>query len=273
MAHKELSTRLFASSIPALLETGKVHGVLRNIKLEPPRADLRGVIQPAAPIAAVMDNDDQSSPLSKSEQPIAVASDTTLPAELGRLESCERNGEVMTKRRKAYPPKYTWFSLYDDQGVGRRRTSKRREDSGSLTGVLPLLGNGDGSEDSSGKNERYPWRWGWGRRRGSNGRAFPGQEGGGEDEGSDKDGPQAVELLTLKSLEGPGKRLEDIKREENRRRRKDVYSYFVMPLVRALEAQTGTTAWLRKVIPSLDSMLHTVMFILSDEYLDMGKRE
>lgn len=247
----------------------KVHGVLRNIKLEPPRADLRGFVQPAALVAAVKDNGDQSASLSQPEQPIAVASDTTLPAELGRLESAEANslnGEVMTKRRKAYPPKYTWFSLYDDQGVGRRRTSKRRNDSGSLTGDLTLLGNGDGSigsgihsEDSSGKNERHPWRWGWGRRRGSNGRAFPGQEGGGDEEGSDKDGPQAVELLTLKSLEGPGKRLEDIKREESRRRRKDVYSYFVMPLVRALEAQTGTTAWLRKVI-SLDSRLHIVVW-------------
>lgn len=188
-----------------------------------------------------------------------MASDTILPAELGRLESAESNGGVMTKRRKAYPPKYTWFSLYDDQGVGRRRTSKQRGSSGSLTGVLPLVVNGDGSEDSSVKNDRYPWRWGWGRRRGSNGRSFSGQEGGGDEEGSDKDGPQAVELLTLKSLEGPGKRLEDIRREEDRRRRKDVYSYFVMPLVRALEAQTGTTVWLRKVILSLDSMLYTVM--------------
>lgn len=31
------------------------------------------------------------------------------------------------------------------------------------------------------------------------------------------------------------------------RKRKDVYSYFVMPLVRALEAQATTKAWLRKV--------------------------
>lgn len=37
-------------------------------------------------------------------------------------------------------------------------------------------------------------------------------------------------------------------RERRRRgRRKDVYAYFLMPLVRALEAQTITTAWLRKV--------------------------
>ena len=45
----------------------------------------------------------------------------------------------------------------------------------------------------------------------------------------------------------PRKRIAEIERERRRLRRKDVYSYFIMPLVRALEAQMGTTAWLRKV--------------------------
>ena len=164
------------------------------------------------------------------------------------------NGDaITTKRRKAYPPKYSWFSLYDDQGVGWRRTTTRREDreNGGVPEFLPSLDKGVVSEDSSRKGEKMPWRWAW-RRRGSSGsRRFSSQEStsGSYGETVDRDSPQAVELLTLKSLEGPGKRLEILEREKDRRRRKDVYSYFAMPLVRALEAQTGTTTWLRKVSP------------------------
>lgn len=57
-----------------------------------------------------------------------------------------------------------------------------------------------------------------------------------------------------------GRRLaESVQRERQRLRRKDVYSYFMMPLVRALEAQMGTTAWLRKVQYGPASMLCLVL--------------
>lgn len=57
-------------------------------------------------------------------------------------------------------------------------------------------------------------------------------------------GPGSVGAMPSKA---PRKRIAEIERERRRLRRKDVYSYFIMPLVRALEAQMGTTAWLRKV--------------------------
>lgn len=71
------------------------------------------------------------------------------------------------------------------------------------------------------------------------------ENGTGGDRGHALDvGPSVEGAVPSKA---PRKRIAEIERERRRLRRKDVYSYFIMPLVRALEAQMGTTAWLRKV--------------------------
>ncbi|CAN0421296.1 unnamed protein product, partial [Ectocarpus sp. 12 AP-2014] len=86
--------------------------------------------------------------------------------------------------------------------------------------------------------------------------------GGGEGEtGEDGEGQKVPSVLEGEPSAGKedadgasaavaaGKRLaESVERERKRLRRKDVYSYFMMPLMRALELQTGTTLWLRKLL-------------------------
>lgn len=280
------------------------------------------------------------SPMSAPPQPSALlqevpSSEEGLPANLGRLGM--RNGRdddagSMRAAATATPPpsKYTWFSLYDEQGVGGRRNTSFRvassnSNSGSAgsgnAGGFGSVGNGNSNDDkkidtpkesSSGKAEGS-WRWGWGRK-GSDtsltpkaaagaematlgsgavaavetatdtsaetavAEAAPANPSGGkakqagfsevlvDDTAGEEETPQALEVLsTFRSVsaggcveEGAataaaaaaaaGKRLaESVGRERERLRRKDIYSYFMMPLVRALEAQMGTAAWLRKV--------------------------
>ncbi|CAM9913904.1 unnamed protein product [Pylaiella littoralis] len=85
--------------------------------------------------------------------------------------------------------------------------------------------------------------------------------GGGEDHDCEReDGPQKLGVSsTLEGVSSSGDGAEGgpesgrtlargVDRERQMLRRKDVYSYFMMPLMRALEAQMGTTAWLRKLL-------------------------
>lgn len=323
--------------------------MLRNLKLEPPKPSHEEASHLTAAAAGGDDTQQDTLPgAEQTPQPWSSSTDETaasddldesLPVSLGRLGV--RNGDdgeswagagggPTTKKVVPSPaprPKYTWFSLYDEQGVGGRRTSTLRAPSSSGTGSGGREGFGaaDNSDDgkrsgghkqpssrapkeSSSKGESS-WRWGWGRK-GSGSSSTPktadtattpeggagastetsvdiaaalspvtgeetpaGCSGGGQAErrggsqvpGGDSEGegdaPQELEVLStlrmVSSRDGSeedgaamaaGKRLaESVQRERQRLRRKDVYSYFMMPLVRALEAQMGTTAWLRKV--------------------------
>lgn len=279
--------------------------MLRNIKLAPPRT-LGSATGGGSPRSASEDVHHSASEAittvrssqSDEEQEEAAAS---MPAQFGRLgvrETSEAEGALgdaetgLDNSRKKPPPpppppQYTWFSLYDDQGVGGRRNSKILETNDGV-------GSGDsidGSNASSGRklSARPPkharqeaaksekgtsggssgWKWGWGRKGSGNALASETAAAGGPEattppkardiggsESSIDAGKDGVSLedttdLQMSALEilpaGDGGEGEAEKREKQRRKRKDVYSYFAMPLVRALEAQTGTTAWLRKV--------------------------
>ena len=318
--------------------------MLRNLKLEPPK--------PSDEEASRLDSvtvdkqPPQPSSLSLSKAEPAVANDDVdrnSPASLSRLGvRDDGDGEsaggaaagagTTAKKVKPPRPKYTWFSLYDEQGVGGRRNSTLRKSGSSGT----LSGGGDGvgaaddgdngkqngsqkepgsrtpkeKESSSKSKPEGSWRWGWGRKGSSTPKTeetttseggagataepsidtaeaapaaalppvsaedTPASIGGRAEQGSDcqvlrgnsggeGEAPLGLEMLsTLRMVSSgeadedgataaaaaAGRRLaESVQRERHRLRRKDVYSYFMMPLVRALEAQMGTTAWLRKV--------------------------
>lgn len=305
--------------------------MLRNLKLEPPpTADDNSQLGTTSPPAAlvVKSTAEQRNALLQNEAAARRQEEleSSKPASLARLGS--RDGASDTEEESAGPSsatasarskkapsqkKYTWFSLYEDQGVGGRRNSIRSGDtgqglsasSGGIVGVSDMgvgadnvssggrisrSGSGSSSgkqqsarsrgQDSSSKGE-YSWRWGWGRKRsGSVGEgeataavaaaaALPngsGSErvkaggtrhesgkGGGKSSDGVKGGDKGQALVAGFGSEpavpskAPRKRMAEIEQERRRLRRKDVYSYFIMPLVRALEAQMGTTAWLRKV--------------------------
>ena len=310
----------------------QVHGVLRNLKLEPPKLDLEEVNARAGSAA---EKEKNGSPASAPPRPSALSQDESedsLPASLGRLgvrdDGDDDDGPGLAGAEAATtpsPPRYTWFSLYDEQGVGGRRNSALRAGSGGSAGSGNARGfgsdaGGNSNDDksvgtpkgSSGKAEGS-WRWGWGRKgsgasltpktasmttpesgagaaveaavgsaadtsvaeempvTASGGRAtpddssvVPGDGIGGEEEtqqelkvlstfrglssGGLEEEETAAAVAAASAASVAGRRLaESVERERKRLRRKDIYSYFMMPLVRALEAQMGTAAWLRKV--------------------------
>lgn len=339
----------------------QVHGVLRNIKLEAPKPSHEGASRLIAAAAAGATSAAEGSlpggehppqPSSSSTDETAAGDDFNehSPASFSRLGARNDDGAKSVAgagggatTTKVVPspssrPKYTWFSLYDEQGVGGRRNSTLRTAGSSGAGSgggdgFGAVDNSDdgkrsgshkepGSKENSSKAESS-WRWGWGRKGSGNNSSTPKtaeattpeggnrastetsagtaeaasaaasaaaiatlspvtaeetpasgsgdqtERGGSSSSqvlGADSEGGgealQGLEVLStlrvVSSDEGEedgaavavaaGRRLaESVQRERKRLRRKDVYSYFVMPLVRALEAQMGTTAWLRKV--------------------------
>lgn len=349
--------------------------MLRNLKLEPPkpsdeevpRLTAAGAAGGKAAAAAAADDAlpvaEQPPQPSKNETAASDDLDQNSPANLGRLvvkdddgaesEAGTGVGSGATIKRSSRP-KFTWFSLYDEQGVGGRRNStlgKATNSGGALFGGVDDSGavdKGDGGrtnggsrtpkESSSKRKPEGSWRWGWGRKGSGNsstqntadttttpeggtvvasmgtsedteaaGEAAalspvaaeetPASSSGGqaEQDGSyeavggdvepkEEEAPQGLEVLstmrTVSSGEGEegsataataaaaGRRLaQSVQRERQRLRRKDVYSYFMMPLVRALEAQMGTTAWLRKVsyrpVGSLTNLMLILVLVLS----------
>lgn len=336
----------------------KVHGVLRNLKLEAPKpspeeARLTAASTTTATKTAAPTEESYTSTAAENAEHVSSLSSVGdgdddpregLPASLGRLGERRGDNEAgseassgaagkiaspssLVSQTPRPPPKYTWFSLYDEQGVGRRRMSPARKGvSGDMGGEPSAFGDGgsDGRGHSNpGSSARTPkqglgkasskaggsWRWGWGRREsspratttpenmsgidatatartaaaaaaggtegraeGPSGQATMPQAGAGEtnlfvdcgsanvEQGRWGKVPQGVEVPTAAAgvsssgesgdngMAAAGKKLaEDVERDRRRLKRKDVYSYFMMPLVRALEAQMGTTAWLRKV--------------------------
>lgn len=351
----------------------KVHGVLRNLKLEAPlTADNNSIT--GAEIETAVGNAEagqRTPPPSFSEVSGAATSKCLVgeysPAGFGRLGSRNGDGDsdgattasgstggagsstederdggsLKTKQKPSPPPPFSWFSFYDEQGVGARRNHTRRTLDKKKVGEggagAPSLARGVGvataavgstslrsKEDLAADNsdKSSSWRWMLGRRgrsdtatattspvttgqlktetrtpvttnAGNIKKAPPpantaaltfGTDGRGvyspeKVKNYNRDGvwgrvhdngelthqlqaEMAVEVTgkvapsTAEKISAPrgpkgvrrGRRgLADAKREGRRRKRKDVYSYFIMPLVRALEAQTGTTVWLRKV--------------------------
>lgn len=150
--------------------------------------------------------------------------------------------------------------------------------------------------DRTGNSNHGGWKWGWGRK-GSSGSgsmasethtADPAAVTSGGDVGGKREPMKHSAFERIGDGVLPGRQKEEEKEEEEwmrekqesadavereaerrrrrqqrpkqRLRRKDVYSYFAMPLVRALEAQAGTKAWLRKV---LGCYWHSSAFVLS----------
>ncbi|CAM9663148.1 unnamed protein product, partial [Ectocarpus sp. 4 AP-2014] len=339
-----------------------VHGVLRNLKLEAPKTGDEVVLRPTTAGAQASLEADGPAAATQTVQRKAAALpggdgeadlEESSPASLVRLESRDGGGYNNAsagaargaEAEEACPsaaalslspstPKYTWFSLYDEQGAGARRMSSPRIGSdavaGGKAGSVDNNGGGGGGggagPDASTpppKKAEGSWRWGWGRKGSASKMAAAvaatavaepgGQEGaktdsaagasaasagaeaeeaaedegalapsageetaagvgcsggqaevsgGGEGEtGEDGEGRQVPSVLEgepsarkedangASAAVAAGKRLaESVERERKRLRRKDVYSYFMMPLMRALELQTGTTLWLRKLL-------------------------
>lgn len=134
-------------------------------------------------------------------------------------------------------------SVDEKMPAAERQKNRRQQDS--------RLRRSNSSPDSDDRNERVG-RGEKGKKRGETTRlALGGQE---RDQGDDE---VEVDLRTgVNGVEGGiggagsavgGGVGDDEGSLERRKRRKDVYSYFMMALVRALEAQAGTTSWLKRV--------------------------
>ncbi|CAM9915100.1 unnamed protein product [Scytosiphon promiscuus] len=187
-----------------------VHGVLRNLKLEAPRPSQEEARLTAASAAASAeetleaDNSTVAENAARVSPPASAAGGDDdlregLPASLGRLGEGRSDNDVNTgslatssgaAAKKVSPPsqkpqpspKYTWFSLYDEQEVGRRRISPSHnhvfgdaETEPSTVGDGGVAGRGGSDPEygartpkqRSGKGSSKPggsWRWGWGRR-------------------------------------------------------------------------------------------------------------